>query len=702
MAQFVNIFDVDLQRPTAPLPLQQMVGEGDSNGLYIGARVYSGGDPVDLQGTCVGKVVRADGATVPLTGSISGNLASVVLDQASCAVEGPLQVALCWVSGTNITTLLLVYGSVVHTQTGNAIQPSTPIPDLTQLLAEIENMRTATAAANAAAANALGNFAGLFNDYTPYFAGDYVTYTDGYFYRFKVDHAAGAWDSTQVDRVTAGSELTGFNDLRKAISQGPGMLDNNLLRTAIWEENVYYDQWGRHPLDGWLATNILPVTGGARLYYSREGFYYCFTQNGVIISGGVTVVAYGYLDIPAAADGVIISKMRATYKLEEIYMDNLVIGKPFMGINPLYNFRGTQGEVSGTLTDMNDAVSGMLYTMGSGDTISQIGHAPSHVPSISLEFFLITVENQILPAFGMAYPNNVRKVQILFSCDGAYVYYRYYQQQVWYDWVARPKTNQRTVISVKPDGSGDFTKFTDALASAYAAGNTDVYIYPGTYNILSEINPETAGTGPVIGNGTRLYFYTGAEIVCEYTGGNSSVESTFSPINAGSGDFEIHNMVLRCKNTRYCVHDDLWGAAQPYYHLYKDCTMTHDVTGSSWLAYQCIGGGFGMHGVVEIDGGYYEAPVTLPATRTDAAEITYHQPVEAGTSGAKNTLVVRNVYFKNTTVRAICGGPTTEISDFIISGCSCVWEPSVYFDPNDPYITYNNWRMRKWNNEIRA
>ena len=149
MAQFVNMFEVDLRKPTGPQPLRQMVAEGDAKGNRVGAIVTDDGAAVALGGSCVGKVVRADGATVPLTGTISGNQAYVVLDQASCAVEGPIQVAVCWVSGTNVTTLVVAYGTVVHTQTGNAVQPSTPIPDLAQLLAEIDEMREATAAAEA-------------------------------------------------------------------------------------------------------------------------------------------------------------------------------------------------------------------------------------------------------------------------------------------------------------------------------------------------------------------------------------------------------------------------------------------------------------------------------------------------------------------------------------------------------------------------
>lgn len=153
MAQFVNIFDIDLQQRNDPLPLRSIIGEGDINGLRVGARVFDGGEAVTLGGQCVGYAIRADGTTVPLTGTVSSNTAYVVLDQQTCAVAGPLQVAVMWVSGNNVTTLIVAYGTVVNTQTGTVIQPGDPIPDLTELLAEIDAMREATADAEAAAAD---------------------------------------------------------------------------------------------------------------------------------------------------------------------------------------------------------------------------------------------------------------------------------------------------------------------------------------------------------------------------------------------------------------------------------------------------------------------------------------------------------------------------------------------------------------------
>lgn len=235
MAQFRNIFDIDLQRGRKePFQLMQPVGEGDAKGIRVGARVTSNGADVDLGGQCVGKVIRADRSTVPLTGTISGNQAYVTLDQTCCAIEGPIQVAVAWVSGTNITTLVIAYGTVVNTITGNTVQPSTPIPDLTQLLAEIDAMRTATAAAEAAATKAvrydqvqsltneqmatarnninaarggiIDIFAVAFSESTTYQPGAYATY-NGSLYRFVADHPAGAWDSSHVVAVTVGNEI---------------------------------------------------------------------------------------------------------------------------------------------------------------------------------------------------------------------------------------------------------------------------------------------------------------------------------------------------------------------------------------------------------------------------------------------------------------------------------------------------------------
>lgn len=147
MAQFVNMFEVDLDKRSYPVNLNQTVSEGNVSSNRIGAYVYKDGAAYNLGGNCTGMVMRADGSTVPLTGVIDGNAAYVILDQPSCAIPGPIQVAVNWVSGSNTTTLLVAYGTVIQTDTRDYVQPGTPIPDINELLAAIDNLEDATEAA---------------------------------------------------------------------------------------------------------------------------------------------------------------------------------------------------------------------------------------------------------------------------------------------------------------------------------------------------------------------------------------------------------------------------------------------------------------------------------------------------------------------------------------------------------------------------
>ena len=258
MAQYINYYDVDLWKPVTPQPLRQMVGEGDVRGMRVGAVVTYNGQNVSLGGSCVGKVIRADGATVTLTGTINGNIAYVVLDQQCCAIEGPIQVAVCWVSGSDVTTLVVAYGEVANTQTGNTIQPSTPIPDLTQLLAQISAMQTATAAANAAANNALGNFAPAFAEATANAVGTFVTYSDGKMYYLPSGHTANAtWANTSHVQVTAGGEIA------KAVANfAPAFSETTAY--SVGQFVTYNDRFYRftsaHSAGAWNSSQVILVT----------------------------------------------------------------------------------------------------------------------------------------------------------------------------------------------------------------------------------------------------------------------------------------------------------------------------------------------------------------------------------------------------------------------------------------------------------
>lgn len=154
MAQYENIWPIELNAGSAPVVALGTIYEGDHKANRCGAAVVKGGAPYALGGQCAGTAILADGSTVPLTGTIEGNLAYVELDSQCYSVEGPISVFVKWLNGTLETTLIALTGTVKLTETGSVIQPGDPIPDLPQLLAEIETMREATADAKDAAETA--------------------------------------------------------------------------------------------------------------------------------------------------------------------------------------------------------------------------------------------------------------------------------------------------------------------------------------------------------------------------------------------------------------------------------------------------------------------------------------------------------------------------------------------------------------------
>lgn len=231
MAQFLNMYKVDLTEGAAPVVSLKQIHLGDHKANRVGAIVTMDGVPYPLGGNCAGTAILADGSTVPLTGTVAGNQAYVELDNACYQVEGQINVFVAWVSGSLQTTLLAAVGTVRITETSTVIQPSTPVPDLAELMAQITAMQEATAAANAAAtksvrydtaqtltgaqmAQARVNIkAATYNDLAPafsssafYSAGDYVIY-DGNLMQFTAAHS-GAWTGTDAVSVTVSSGLS--------------------------------------------------------------------------------------------------------------------------------------------------------------------------------------------------------------------------------------------------------------------------------------------------------------------------------------------------------------------------------------------------------------------------------------------------------------------------------------------------------------
>lgn len=154
MAQFETWLENDLTKPIIVKALQGVIFSQDALGNRVGVRVYDGGQPATLTGSVVGSVIRADGTTVPVPGSLSGNSAYIDLPAVCYAIPGPISIVIRLITGDTKTVLGACTSTVYRTSTDAQVDPGGVIPDIDDLLAQIDAMRRGTAAANTAAATA--------------------------------------------------------------------------------------------------------------------------------------------------------------------------------------------------------------------------------------------------------------------------------------------------------------------------------------------------------------------------------------------------------------------------------------------------------------------------------------------------------------------------------------------------------------------
>lgn len=145
----------ELTRGLEKTHMKPLLAMGDKAAHEIRIEVQKSGQDVGLTGaTCSGYFVRSDGVTVPLTGTVQGSAAKVTLSQACYAVPGRFVLVVRLTTGNEISSIFYGDGSVVRSSTDAIIDAEGVIPSLDELLAQIETMEKATAAANTAAGNA--------------------------------------------------------------------------------------------------------------------------------------------------------------------------------------------------------------------------------------------------------------------------------------------------------------------------------------------------------------------------------------------------------------------------------------------------------------------------------------------------------------------------------------------------------------------
>lgn len=128
---------------------------GDKEAHSWEITIRKGSKPVSLDGATVAAYFnRADDVAVRVPGTAAGSVATVTLKQECYAIEGPL-VGIFRVTLDGATMTASVLRFVVGKGPCDAIvDPGNVVPNLDDLLAQIERMEAGTAAANTATANA--------------------------------------------------------------------------------------------------------------------------------------------------------------------------------------------------------------------------------------------------------------------------------------------------------------------------------------------------------------------------------------------------------------------------------------------------------------------------------------------------------------------------------------------------------------------
>ncbi|MGN1003092.1 MAG: hypothetical protein ACI4PC_10025 [Oscillospiraceae bacterium] len=157
MLETVLSFACNLDRGIDRTAIRPALLTGDKQAHTFRIAVSRSGAEAALSGAGVsGYFIRADGVTVPITGSASGSIASVTLTDGCYNVPGRFQLVVKLSLSGETSTVFFGDGAVASSRTDAVLDDEDVIPSLDELLAQIAATEAAAAHASSAAATASG------------------------------------------------------------------------------------------------------------------------------------------------------------------------------------------------------------------------------------------------------------------------------------------------------------------------------------------------------------------------------------------------------------------------------------------------------------------------------------------------------------------------------------------------------------------
>lgn len=258
---------------------------------------------------------------------------------------------------------------------------------------------------------------------------------------------------------------------------------------------------------------------------------------------------------------------------------------------------------------------------------------------------------------------------------------------------------------VEKDGSGDFTKITDAITEATKYMDSVIYLGAGTFDIIDELGADyidaisSSNRGLYLKNRVHIIGSSNSKITCHYTGSNATVRAWICIFNSGEHGFTLENVTLEGSNLRYLVHDERDTDSDAYSNKYINCYMDFYNEDRS-VSSQCIGAGLGLNGEIVLDGCVFKS-------YQSRFPVTIHNSAGAN---AKSHIVVKNCLFDGSaddldyhkgSIRVNYYGQSELITHVEVSGCS-LWEQPVSEAEVVGSSPYVNVAIKAWANEIRG
>lgn len=338
MAVIETWFKQDLQKAVQVKHLEGSLFSGNANGNRIGVIVTNNGAAASLSGTVSGYAVLADGTSVPCTGSLSGNRASVLLPAAAYK-PGIVFISVFLTSGSTVTTLAAVAANVQQARTDSQVSPGSAVTDWTQ---------TINAAMQSVVDSNAANMAVEYGSLTyPVPVGKYTIYND-LLYRCTTPIASSeSWTASHWTRVRIADDVADLKSANDEYRIGSQKFQSYYKHTLALIVGYYNNRGVLVETDsGWKTTEKLSTTAVPSL--STNPSYCQIWENGNYIG------QYNYADFGSLPT---FDTIAFTWNKNNVPASGIVLTPIGEMYTTLASVENEISEVEASVTEMNDEIS---------------------------------------------------------------------------------------------------------------------------------------------------------------------------------------------------------------------------------------------------------------------------------------------------------------------------------------------------------